>query len=296
MATDHDDLVRELHVAMGLPMREQFSKSDLQWARNLRRFLDVMSVEALIRWRHPRRGTLPPDAFIPLAEETGLIVPLGLWAVREAASQLRRWRDHAQVGGDVAMSINLSPRHFLEPDLVAQVSGILDEEGVGADRVMIEVTETALMQDPDAAVRKVTGLRDLGVRVCLDDFGTGYSSLGHLRRFALDTLKVDRSFVGRLDRSARDLALVESITGLARTLGINSIVEGVETAGQLARVRALQPREVQGFLFARPLPPDDAAAFGRTAVADLVPAPAVASTGLRAWVDALRSRARRPRG
>ena len=217
--------------------------------------------EALVRWNHPRRGTLRPDSFIPLAEETGLIVPLGLWVLRESVRQLRRWADDGRAGPEVVMSCNLSPRQLLDPEVVERVATILAEEQVRPERVMLEVTESALMQDPESAAERLDALRDLGIRLCLDDFGTGYSSLAHLRRFPLDTLKIDRSFVGRLDRSPRDLELVSTITSLARHLGIHSIVEGVETAGQLDRVRGLRPSEVQGFFFARPLEAEAAAAF-----------------------------------
>lgn len=246
--------------------------------------------EALMRWRQPDRGTLLPDDFIPLAEETGLIVPLGLWALREAASQLRRWREEGAVPGGVVMSVNVSARHFQEPDLLAQVERIVREERVRPRQLMLELTETSLMQDPEQAAAKLIRLRELGIRICLDDFGTGYSSLGHLRRFPLDTLKVDRSFIGRLDRSPRDLALVNTITTLARKLGISAIVEGVETRDQLARVRRLGPREAQGFLFARPMEPGSAAAFGRA------PVPHLGRTaGLRSWLTGLRTSAVRRR-
>jgi diguanylate cyclase (GGDEF)-like protein/PAS domain S-box-containing protein len=221
----------------------------------------TVGFEALARWDHPQRGRLSPDAFIPLAEETGLIVPLGLWALRKAVRQLGDWRGSESGAGDVSVSINLSPRQFLEPDLVEQIRGIMDEERVPSSAVRLELTESALMQDPDQAAHKLRSLRAAGFGLCLDDFGTGYSSLAYLRRFPLDRLKVDRSFVGRIDRSPRDLELVASITGLARTLGIESVIEGVETPQQLARLRRLKPQEVQGYLFARPLEAPDAAAF-----------------------------------
>ncbi|HUG41491.1 MAG TPA: EAL domain-containing protein [Longimicrobiales bacterium] len=243
--------------------------------------------EALVRWNHPRRGTLLPDEFIPLAEETGLIVPLGLWVLREAARQLRRWLDAGQARSDIVMSANLSPRQLLDPAVVEAVATILDEERVRPDRIMLEVTETALMQDPKEAAARLDALRDLGIRLCLDDFGTGYASLAHLRRFPLDTLKVDRSFVGRLDRSPRDLQLVATITALARHLGIHCIVEGVETPGQLHRIRGLRPSEVQGFLFARPLQAEAAAAFIRMKRADVQP---LRRFALRSLVERLRVR------
>jgi diguanylate cyclase (GGDEF)-like protein/PAS domain S-box-containing protein len=227
--------------------------------------------EALARWNHPQRGRLLPAEFIPLAEDTGLIVPLGLWALRVAVRQLREWRESYPAARDATMSINLSPRQFMEANLVEEIRSIVEEEDVPADRIRLELTEGALMQDPDQAAPKLGSLRSAGFGLCLDDFGTGYSSLAYLRKFPLDRLKVDRSFVGRIDHSARDRKLVASITGLARTLGIHCIVEGVETPGQLARLRRLRPQEVQGFLFARPLEAPAAAAFFGTIRPELGP-------------------------
>lgn len=217
--------------------------------------------EALARWDHPGRGRLLPDVFIPLAEETGLIVPLGLWALRAAVVQLREWSDAIAGSRPLFMSINLSPRQFLEPDLVERITAVMDEEGVAPDRVRLDLTESALMHDPDQAAEKMSALRRLGFDLCLDDFGTGYSSLAYLRNFPFDRLKVDRSFVGRVDHSPRDLELVATITDLTRSLGIGCIVEGVETEAQLARLRGLEPQEVQGFLFSRPVDATAAAAF-----------------------------------
>jgi diguanylate cyclase (GGDEF)-like protein/PAS domain S-box-containing protein len=227
--------------------------------------------EALARWDHPRRGRLPPAAFIPLAEETGLIVPLGLLALRTAVRQLRTWREAHPAARHVTMSINLSPRQFIEPDLVEQIRSIVQEERVPAQAIRLELTETALMQDPAQAALKLRALRNAGFGLCLDDFGTGYSSLAYLRKFPLDRLKVDRSFVGRVDRSPRDFELVASITSLARALGIHSLIEGVETGAQLARLRRLRPQEVQGFLFSHPVEADAATAFFGTVQPDLVP-------------------------
>ncbi len=217
--------------------------------------------EALARWSHPQRGLLHPDSFIPLAEETGLIVPFGFWALREAARQLREWSDTIPAAAGAVMAVNLSPRQFVEPRLVERISAILEEEGIEPERIRLELTEGALMHDTDHAERTLRALRELGFRLCLDDFGTGYSSLAQLRRFPLDILKVDRSFVARLDRSRRDLELVDTITRLARKLGIDAVVEGVETEAQLERLGALRPREVQGFLFSHPVEPTAAAGF-----------------------------------
>jgi diguanylate cyclase (GGDEF)-like protein/PAS domain S-box-containing protein len=221
----------------------------------------IVGFEALARWDHPRRGRLLPESFIPLAEKTGLIVPLGFWALRSAVRQLRVWRESFAAARDTVIAVNLSPRQFLDPDLVEQIRGIVDEEGVPPAAVRLELTETALMQDPDQATRTLRALRQLGFGLCLDDFGTGYSSLSYLHTFPLDLLKIDRSFVGRVDRSPRDLELVSTIAALARNLGIHAVIEGVETEGQLARLRRLRPQELQGFLFGRPLEPSEAGAL-----------------------------------
>jgi diguanylate cyclase (GGDEF)-like protein/PAS domain S-box-containing protein len=231
----------------------------------------VSGFEALARWDHPRRGRLAPAQFIPLAEESGLIVPLGLWAIRAAVRQLREWRASHPEAATAAVYINLSSRQFMERDLVAQIRDIVDQEGVAAPGVRLEVTENALMHEPDQAAQKLMSLREAGFGICLDDFGTGYSSLAYLRRFPLDYLKVDRSFVGRIEHSPRDLELVATIIGLARNLGIHSIIEGVETTAQLERLRRLRPQEVQGFLFSHPVEPAAAAAFFGTTRPELGP-------------------------
>jgi diguanylate cyclase (GGDEF)-like protein/PAS domain S-box-containing protein len=221
----------------------------------------TMGFEALARWQHPQRGLLPPDSFIPLAEKTGLIVPFGFWALREAARQLREWSDTVPAAADTIMSVNISPRQFLETTLVEGIFRIFDEERIEPERIRLELTEGALMHDVEHAERTLSTLHRTGFRLCLDDFGTGYSSLAQLQRFPLDIIKVDRSFVARLDDSPRDLELVASITRLARKLGIHALVEGVETEAQLERLRDLRPREVQGFLFSRAVEPAAAAAF-----------------------------------
>ncbi len=217
--------------------------------------------EALARWRHPQRGLLPPGSFIPLAEKTGLIVPFGFWALREAARQLKEWSDAVPAAADAVMSVNISPRQFLEATLVDRISGIFDEARIEPGRIRLELTESALMYDADHAERTLRTLHEIGFRLCLDDFGTGYSSLAQLRRFPLDIIKVDRSFVARLNDSPRDLELVATITRLARKLGIHAIVEGVETEAQLERLGELRPQEVQGFLFSRAVEPATAALF-----------------------------------
>jgi diguanylate cyclase (GGDEF)-like protein/PAS domain S-box-containing protein len=227
--------------------------------------------EALVRWNHPERGLLLPESFIPMAEETGLIVPLGEWTLRQAARQLREWREEIPAGRDVVMSINLSPRQFVEAHLVDRIRTLLDEERIPTTRIRLELTETALMHDPAQAGQKLKELGDAGIGLCLDDFGTGYSSLSYLRNLPLQILKIDRSFVGRIEQSRPDMELVATMSALARNLGIQAIVEGVETPGQLARLRQVRPHEVQGFLFSRAVEPERASAFLGATASELAP-------------------------
>jgi EAL domain-containing protein (putative c-di-GMP-specific phosphodiesterase class I) len=215
----------------------------------------VEGLEALVRWNHPERGLLGPQAFLPVAEETGKIVDLDRWVLAAAARQLKAWTDHPLLGG-LPVSINFSGRHVVHPRAVQDVTDALARFGVDARRLMIEVTETSFMEDFQTAASVLATLRELGVRICLDDFGTGYSSLAYLRQFGFDRLKIDRSFVQRIGESAADQAIVRSIVGLADALELAVTAEGVETAAQQEAVHRLGCRHAQGFLFARPMPVD----------------------------------------
>jgi diguanylate cyclase (GGDEF)-like protein/PAS domain S-box-containing protein len=215
----------------------------------------VEGLEALVRWNHPERGLLGPQAFLPVAEETGKIVDLDRWVLAAAAGQLKAWTDHPLLR-DVPVSINFSGRHVVHPRAVQDVTDALARFGVDARRLMIEVTETSFMEDFQTAASVLATLRELGVRICLDDFGTGYSSLAYLRQFGFDRLKIDRSFVQRINESAADQAIVRSIVGLADALELAVTAEGVETAAQHDAVHRLGCRHAQGFLFARPMPVD----------------------------------------
>jgi diguanylate cyclase (GGDEF)-like protein/PAS domain S-box-containing protein len=207
----------------------------------------ICSCEALVRWQHPERGELGPDEFIPVAEETGLIVALGVWVLREALANVARWPNAVHV------AVNISPRQLAEPDLFAVVRDALSEFGVPPSRLVLEVTETAVIADPTAAARTISGLRSLGVRVLLDDFGTGYTSLSFLRDYHVDGLKIDRSFVNDLGASS---VIVDAIIRISSAMGMSVIAEGIETAEQLERLRSLGCRFIQGFLVSRPVPPD----------------------------------------
>jgi diguanylate cyclase (GGDEF)-like protein/PAS domain S-box-containing protein len=210
---------------------------------------EVSGVEALVRWEHPTRGLVPPSEFIPLAERSGLVVELGEWVLREALTSLARWQ---RAGRDWSVGVNLSPRQLVGTDFPDVVKQVLAETGAAAERLVIEVTESTLMDDP-AAPAVLNALRLMGVRLALDDFGTGYSSLTYLRRFTVDSIKIDRSFVAGLGRDPDDDAIVASIVSLAGAVGKLVVAEGVETIGQLQALRDLGVAQAQGFLWTRPL-------------------------------------------
>jgi EAL domain-containing protein (putative c-di-GMP-specific phosphodiesterase class I) len=215
--------------------------------------------EALIRWQHPERGLVSPNDFVPLAEETGLIVPLGSWAMEEACRQLVRWRETSPENASLTMSVNLSPRQLLEPALPGAVARVLHDTGVEPDAVWLEITENTLMRDAESAVGALAALRCLGVHLSVDDFGSGYSSLAYLQRLPVEALKIDRAFVDGVGRDTGSAAIVEAVVGLARALGLATVAEGIETGDQLRRVRATGCDMGQGYLFGRPQPVD---AFG----------------------------------
>lgn len=205
----------------------------------------LIGVEALVRWHHPERGLISPGDFISLAEETGLILPLGEWCLRTACAQVSPW--------GVDLSVNLSPVQFKHHDLVGLVRDALRQSGLQPARLELEITEGVLIQDSELALATLMGLRSLGVRIAMDDFGTGYSSLGYLQRFPVDKIKIDRAFVGRLGSGGSAVALVKAMVGLGRSLGIGINAEGVETAEQMAILREIGCDEVQGFLTGRPM-------------------------------------------
>jgi diguanylate cyclase (GGDEF)-like protein/PAS domain S-box-containing protein len=211
-----------------------------------------IACEALLRWDHPDRGELLPGEFLRIAEDDGLIVPIGAWVLEESCRQLAAWR--AQ-GHDLWVSVNVSARQLAQMDFVAVVERALRESGVPASAICLEVTETAVLRRPDVARRALDALRVLGVRVALDDFGLGYSSLTHLKALPVDVVKVDRSFVADLVRSTEDRAVVEAVLTLARRMGLTVIAEGVETADQDELLREMGCPVVQGYLYGRPVPP-----------------------------------------
>jgi diguanylate cyclase (GGDEF)-like protein len=214
----------------------------------------IVEVEALVRWWHPSRGLVSPMQFIPVAEETGVIESLGLWVLEQACRQARVWQEQYPSDPPLVVGVNLSARQLQQPDLVALVERVVRDVGIAPSTLKLEITESAIMQDPDAATRSLQALKDLGIRLAVDDFGTGYSSLSYLKRFPVDTLKIDRSFVEGVGRDNHDTAIVRSIIGLARTLGLTVTAEGVETPTQQWCLQQLGCDRVQGFLFAKPLP------------------------------------------
>ena len=221
----------------------------------------VLGMEALLRWQHPARGLVPPLSFIPLAEETGLILPIGRWVLETACAQVRDWQRRHAAAGSLVVSVNLSARQFSQADLVASVASILDHTGLDPARLELEITESVVMDQSETSVERLRGLRALGVHLVLDDFGTGYSSLSYLRRLPLDTIKVDRSFVSGLGLDGReaavDLPIVQAVVSLAHGLGIDVVAEGIEGSGQLDCLRDLDCDRGQGYLFARPIPPEE---------------------------------------
>ena len=212
----------------------------------------VTGVEALIRWRHPTRGVIPPDAFIPLAERSGLIVEIGRWVLQTACAQAALWH---QEGRPIGVSVNVSARQLDCDRFVADVADALTQTGLDASALTLEITETALMHDTDAAARRLRELKSLGVRIAIDDFGTGYSSLAYLRQFPVDALKIDRSFISGVAATSQSKALIHTLVQLGKTLGLETLGEGIEEHAQLENLRREQCDLGQGFLFARPLDP-----------------------------------------
>ncbi len=213
----------------------------------------VTGSEALVRWQHPEHGLIPPGRFIPLAEEPGLLVPIGRWVLREACAQARRWHMARPGLPPLSVSVNLSVRQLQEPNLVAEVADILAQTGLQRGQLVLEVTESAMMGDPEAALQTLQALKSLGVRLALDDFGTGYSSLSYLHRFPFDILKVDKAFVDPLTLASRHDSLVRTIVEMARSLKLRTVAEGIETVKQAEAVRLLGCDSGQGYYFARPL-------------------------------------------
>jgi predicted signal transduction protein with EAL and GGDEF domain len=230
----------------------------------------LQSVEALVRWQHPERGLVPPGDFIPIAEESGLILQIGAWTLREACEQACRWRAEFGDRAPLPVSVNVSARQLAQPELPEIVGRVLRQTGMSAGDLAIEVTESALIEDSSVAATSLRELKVLGVRILLDDFGTGYSSLSHLQRFPIDALKIDRSFVMHLGKGGDECAIVRAIAAMAGALGLDVVAEGVETVEQAEEAWALGCCWAQGYYFARPAPPAEVESLLRSgSVAEL---------------------------
>ncbi len=221
--------------------------------------------EALVRWHHPRRGMVAPEGFLAVAEETGLIAPLGWWVLRHACAQLRAWMDEMKWEGErplheLTINVNLSSRQFASEELPSRVRQVLEDSGLKPRNLKLEITEATLITQSSVAARQLQALHEIGVQLGLDDFGTGYSSLAYLHRFPIDSLKIDRSFISHLD-SQHNAGIVATIIALARQLNLNVVAEGVETPEQAGRLREMQCPMGQGFYFSQPMPHEAAAVF-----------------------------------
>jgi diguanylate cyclase (GGDEF)-like protein len=210
----------------------------------------VVGAEALVRWNRPDHGLVGPEEFIPIAEETRLIVPLGEWVLRTACTQMKAWHDAGHAW--LRIAVNLSPRQFQQRDLTATVERILAETGYPAPLLDLEITESTAMANVELSLQILNRLKDMGIRISIDDFGTGYSSLSYLKRFPIDTVKIDQDFVR--DVTSADTAIISAVISMARALNLRVIAEGVETEEQLAFLRREQCSEMQGFLYSEPLP------------------------------------------
>jgi diguanylate cyclase (GGDEF)-like protein len=230
--------------------------------------MSVIGVEALLRWRHPTKGLLQPDVFIPALETSGLIIPVGRWVMNEACRQGTLWR---RMGQNVQMSVNASARQLDAATLLDDVCGALEKSGLPPELLIVEITETCLMRDAKGALNQLNALKSLGVRIAIDDFGTGYSSLAYLQQFPVDSLKIDRSFIAGMGKSPEGDTLIHTLIQLGKALNLETLAEGIEEAAQLAQLRGEQCDVGQGYYFARPVPAHEIETFFSSAPA---PAPA----------------------
>ena len=254
-----DDVQSKMELEMDL--RDAFANEEFfvvyQPTFNLRNMVPT-GMEALIRWRHPRRGVVQPDDFVPILEETGLIVDVGRWVLQEACRQGAEWREH---GRDIGVAVNVAARQLDRDELVSEVAEALSETGLDPDALTIEITETTIMANAEHTAVRLAAIKDLGVRVAIDDFGTGYSSLAYLQRFPVDALKIDRSFIAKMGEDSEGETLIRTLVQLGKSLSIETLAEGIEQAHELSLLRAESCDTGQGFLFARPLDTAECEAF-----------------------------------
>jgi EAL domain-containing protein (putative c-di-GMP-specific phosphodiesterase class I) len=240
-------------LTMQMELRDAIDRDELfmlyQPAYDLRTET-IVAAEALIRWQHPTRGVVSPAQFIPLAEETGLIVQVGRWALRAACKQAVAWH---RSGLSLRIAVNVSAAQLDDPYFVRDAADVLRETGIDPKLLTLEITETALMRNPDEAAERLRDLKALGLMIAIDDFGTGYSSLAYLRQFTVDALKIDRSFISGINDCKESTALIHTLVRLGKTLGLETIAEGIESRAQLQVLRRQHCDQGQGYLFARPL-------------------------------------------
>jgi EAL domain-containing protein (putative c-di-GMP-specific phosphodiesterase class I) len=222
---------------------------------------EISGVEALLRWQHPDLGVLPPIQFISLAEESGLIVPIGRWVLDTACAQNMAWQEQGLP--PMRIAVNLSPRQFTDPNLLENIRDALANSGMMPQLLDLEITESMMMQNADGAMRVLTALKKLGVHLAIDDFGTGYSSMALIKQFPIDAIKVDRSFVRNLPADANDCAITNAVIALGKALDLTVVAEGVETKAQERFLREQGCNEIQGYLFTKPLPGQQFVAFAR---------------------------------
>jgi EAL domain-containing protein (putative c-di-GMP-specific phosphodiesterase class I) len=259
-------------LAMETGLRNAIDRQEFSLHYQPKRDLEtgaIAGVEALLRWRHPDLGVLPPAQFIPLAEETGLIVPIGRWVMKTACAQGVAWQHEGMP--PLSIAVNLSPRQFLHEGLLDDLDDVLTETGLDPALLEIEITESMVMQNVDRAIDLLTMIKARGVRLAIDDFGTGYSSMSLIKRFPIDTLKIDRSFVRELPRDTEDKAIAEAIIGIGKALGLTIIAEGVETAEQEQFLRDRACDQMQGYLLSKPVPAGDIPAIVRRVNFDAPP-------------------------
>lgn len=237
--------------------------------------MKLVGFESLIRWNHPTKGLIPPSDFIPISEETNLIIPMTLWMLRHSCEQLVRWQRLSPYNQKLFMSVNLSGKHFADKQLVNQVKRVLDDTRMDPSCLKLEITESAVMGNAEAAIQMLKQLKTLGVQLSIDDFGTGYSSLSYLHRFPIDTLKIDRSFVSTMEDGSENGEIVRTVITLAKVLGMNVVAEGIETVHQVHQLRILNCEYGQGYLFSRPMPilETEAIIEDRTRWQKLLPSP-----------------------
>jgi diguanylate cyclase (GGDEF)-like protein len=213
----------------------------------------IDSFEALVRWNHPEKGLVDPSKFIPIAEETGLVMAIDLFVLQQACQQLRSWRDEGLADASLTMNVNLSVKHFMSFDLLKQIDHVLRETGITGSSLRLEITESDIMENAEFAGKIISQLRDRHIQLSIDDFGTGYSSLSYLHRLPIDHLKIDRSFVMRIGKNGKNTEIIRAIIALAKSLDMFTIAEGVETQDQLDQIRELKCEFCQGYLFSKPV-------------------------------------------